>query len=470
VIGFLHEGLPAPSHLTAALGLGLAEAGVNEGRGVTIENRWAEGQYDRLPALAADLIEHRVEVIAAAYLVAARAAKAATWTVPIVFVTGSDPVAADLVSSLNRPTGNVTGVAFMFTRLGPKNLEILHELVPNAALPSVTKTPPLPSGASRTAAPKYRTLRISSTKSSSPTGSRKGHGAPPHRYASRARAIALAHFRCDGQSGSSLIGFWYFGSRGSPSSAISRCNGVRRAACLANRFCNTRLSCFGQTARGSPRYISVFEQRRLTVWRIVMSGNDSKLPCHLITAAYQGDVETAIVQLGEGTDVNARDGDTALMLAAQRGHIEAVKLLLKNGADVNAMNLNGETALMRAAENDRAATVKILLAHHADGNAGDNINCTPLMRAAYRGYVDVVKELLDYGADAKARNKFGNTPATLAAHNGHSEIESMLREADDIGFVDSVPTQTPRCAPLDPHRGASHKRCVLRDEGPIVAS
>jgi putative tryptophan/tyrosine transport system substrate-binding protein len=78
VIGFLHEGLPAPSHLTAAFGLGLVEAGINEGRGITIENRWAEGQYDRLPALAADLIEHRVEVIAAAYLVAARAAKAAT--------------------------------------------------------------------------------------------------------------------------------------------------------------------------------------------------------------------------------------------------------------------------------------------------------------------------------------------------------------------------------------------------------
>jgi hypothetical protein len=85
-----------------------------------------------------------IEVIAAAYLVAARAARAATRTVPIVFVTGSDPVAADLVSSLNRPTGNVTGVAFMFTRFGSKNLEILQELVPNAALPSVTKTPPLP--------------------------------------------------------------------------------------------------------------------------------------------------------------------------------------------------------------------------------------------------------------------------------------------------------------------------------------
>jgi putative ABC transport system substrate-binding protein len=156
VIGFLHEGLPAPSHLTAAFGQGLVEAGINEGRGVTIENRWAEGQYDRLPALAADLIERRVEVIAAAYLVAARAAKAATRTVPIVFVTGSDPIAADLVSSLNRPTGNVTGVAFMFTRLGPKNLEILHELVPNAAVIGVLVNPNNPN-----AEPQLRDLQAS---------------------------------------------------------------------------------------------------------------------------------------------------------------------------------------------------------------------------------------------------------------------------------------------------------------------
>ena len=86
-IGFLHEGLPAPAHLTTAFRLGLLEAGVSE-NGITIENRWAEGQYDRLPALAADLVEHRAEVIAAAYLVAARAAKAVTEKVPIVFVTG----------------------------------------------------------------------------------------------------------------------------------------------------------------------------------------------------------------------------------------------------------------------------------------------------------------------------------------------------------------------------------------------
>src|SRR5260370_30439244 len=155
-IGFLHEGLPEPSHLTAAFGQGLIEAGINEGRDVTIEHRWAEGEYDRLPALAADLIVNRVGVIAAAYLVAARAAKAATQTVPIVFVTGTDPVAADLVTSLNRPTGNITGVAFMFTRLGPKNLEILHELAPNAAVIGVLVNPNNPN-----AEPQRRDLQAS---------------------------------------------------------------------------------------------------------------------------------------------------------------------------------------------------------------------------------------------------------------------------------------------------------------------
>jgi putative ABC transport system substrate-binding protein len=120
VIGILHEGLPAPLSLTAAFQQGLIEGGINQGSSVKIENRWAEGQYDRLPALAADLIDHHVSIIAAAYLVAARAAEAATRTVPIVFITGSDPVKAGLVSSLNRPTKNATGIAFIFTRLGGK--------------------------------------------------------------------------------------------------------------------------------------------------------------------------------------------------------------------------------------------------------------------------------------------------------------------------------------------------------------
>jgi putative tryptophan/tyrosine transport system substrate-binding protein len=132
LVGILHEGLPAPLALTAAFQQGLIEGGIGRGSSVKIENRWAEGQYNRLPALAADLIDHRVNIIVAAYLVAARAAEAATHMVPIVFITGSDPVTAGLVSSLNQPTGNATGVAFMFTRLGEKNLATLHELVPNA--------------------------------------------------------------------------------------------------------------------------------------------------------------------------------------------------------------------------------------------------------------------------------------------------------------------------------------------------
>jgi putative tryptophan/tyrosine transport system substrate-binding protein len=134
VIGFLHEGSPLPFPLTAAFRQGLFEAGLHEGRDVVIEHRWAEGQYDRLPALAADLIKRRVTVVTAAYLVAALAAKAATEMTPIVFVTGSDPVVAGLVPNLNRPMSNLTGIAFMFTRLGAKNLEILHELVPDAPI------------------------------------------------------------------------------------------------------------------------------------------------------------------------------------------------------------------------------------------------------------------------------------------------------------------------------------------------
>ena len=133
-IGFLHEGLPAPLSLTAAFQQGLIEAGVSAGSSLRIENRWAEGQYDRLPALAADLIDHRVGIIVALYLVAARAAKAATQTVPVVFITGSDPIVEGLVPSLSRPTSNLTGVAFMFTRLGEKNLATLHELVPKAVV------------------------------------------------------------------------------------------------------------------------------------------------------------------------------------------------------------------------------------------------------------------------------------------------------------------------------------------------
>jgi putative tryptophan/tyrosine transport system substrate-binding protein len=144
VIGFLHQGPPAPPTLMAAFRKGLVEAGIGEGGNITIENRSANGQYDRLPALAADLVSRQVTVIAAELLPAALAAKAATQTIPIVFLSGSDPIGSGLVSSINRPTGNVTGIAFMFTRLGAKKLELLHELVPNVSLIAALANPTNP--------------------------------------------------------------------------------------------------------------------------------------------------------------------------------------------------------------------------------------------------------------------------------------------------------------------------------------
>ena len=130
VVGFLHQGAREPLHNMTSFKKGLTEAGIVEGQDVTIEDRAADGHYDRLPALAADLLQYRPVVIAANYLPAALAAKAATQTIPIVFLSGSDPIRAGLVSSINRPTANVTGIAPMFTLLGTKNLELLHELVP----------------------------------------------------------------------------------------------------------------------------------------------------------------------------------------------------------------------------------------------------------------------------------------------------------------------------------------------------
>jgi putative tryptophan/tyrosine transport system substrate-binding protein len=134
VIGYLDSKVAAASsHQVAGFRQGLNEAGFVEGRNVSIEFRWAEGQLDRAPALAADLVRRQVAVIVVNNTFTP-AAKAATSTIPIVFVSGDDPVAAGLVTSLNRPGGNVTGVSFTTTPLNPKRLELLHELVPKPAV------------------------------------------------------------------------------------------------------------------------------------------------------------------------------------------------------------------------------------------------------------------------------------------------------------------------------------------------
>jgi putative ABC transport system substrate-binding protein len=164
VIGFLNPISPALfADRVRAFRQGLSEIGYVEGQNVAIEYRWAEGQYDRLPALAADLVRRQVTVIAATGGdVSAAAAKAATTTIPTVFNVAADPVQRGLVASLNRPGGNLTGVTSLNVELAPKRLELLHDVVATASIVALLLNPASPNaeGVSRDLQAAARTLGL----------------------------------------------------------------------------------------------------------------------------------------------------------------------------------------------------------------------------------------------------------------------------------------------------------------------
>ena len=149
VIGYISSGSRGSGERLRMFLRALSEAGYSEGKNIAIEYRWAEGQYDRLPQLAADLVGRRVRVIVVPdSVVTARAAKAATSTIPVVFAIGADPVKSGLVKSLSRPGGNLTGAARLNVELEPKRLQMLHELVPAARTVALLVNPSNPNAES----------------------------------------------------------------------------------------------------------------------------------------------------------------------------------------------------------------------------------------------------------------------------------------------------------------------------------
>jgi len=151
VIGWLNSESPDGAYglMAAAFRQGLSETSFVEGRNVAIEYRWAQSQNDRLPFLAAELVQHQVVAIAAAGTSSALAARAATTRIPIVFSTATDPVAIGLVASLNRPGGNITGVSNLATELVQKQVEMLHQMVPMATIVAALVNPTNPGSKSQ---------------------------------------------------------------------------------------------------------------------------------------------------------------------------------------------------------------------------------------------------------------------------------------------------------------------------------
>jgi putative ABC transport system substrate-binding protein len=165
VVGYLRAvrpGLRSVDTIMAAFRAGLAETGFVEGRNVALEFRWADGQIDRLPALAANLVRRQVAMIIAGGSAAARAAKSATMTIPIVFAIGVDPVGGGLVASLNRPGANITGATYLLQDLIGKRMELLHEIVPAAAMIGYLRDPsgPFPEAETKDAETAARTLGV----------------------------------------------------------------------------------------------------------------------------------------------------------------------------------------------------------------------------------------------------------------------------------------------------------------------
>ena len=161
VIGYLAAGSSkGDEHIAAALLKGLAETGYEDGKNVRIEYRWADNQYERLPSMATDLVRQKVAVIAATTTPAAKAAKQATTTIPIVFTTISDPVQIGFVGSLSRPGGNVTGVTLLSVEVGPKLLELLRGAAPSATVMGLLVNPTNPNAESQVKNTRAAALRL----------------------------------------------------------------------------------------------------------------------------------------------------------------------------------------------------------------------------------------------------------------------------------------------------------------------